>query len=269
MRFGPGFVAAAVFAATTPAHAQPTAPIKVDLTYDGVLNALHLPGTAKVLTLHVTERASAADFSTDAEMQSYGILRVFKRIDIQTAARGPVQAGLPRPQFFKYASADKDRVRRVSMTWNQDAVVVTPSQGDVGDPPPTRTQKLEAADPVTLFSRTVYAPSGQALCSRNWRSYDGRELYELQFQSGEPTSVSDEDRAMGFTSAVRCSVHYAEIAGFKHKRGESHDEGLKSAIHAEFGQLGATGPWVFLSMKADTILGYAEVELKTVHLSRP
>jgi hypothetical protein len=269
MKFGPGAVAAAILALAGAAQAQPAGPIKVELTYDGVLNALHLPGDAKVFVLHVNEQASPDSFNTSADMATFGLLRLFKPVDVQAAAHGPVQAGLPRPGFFKYASVEKKRTRRVSMTWDSDQVVVTPSQGDVGDPPPTRVQKLESADPVTLFSRTLYAPTGQSLCSRNWRSYDGREIYELQFQSGQPTGVSDTDKAMGVTSAVRCSVHYAEIAGFKHKAGESHDEGLKSAITAEFGQLGASGPWIFLSMKADTILGYAEIELKQVHLSMP
>jgi hypothetical protein len=74
---------------------------------------------------------------------------------------------------------------------------------------------------------------------------------------------------MGLTAAVRCQVRYTEIAGFRHKPGESRDEGLKSDIHVEFGQLGPTGPWIFVSMKADTLLGYAAVRLTGVRLGRP
>ena len=34
------------------------------------------------------------------------------------------------------------------------------------------------------------------------------------------------------------------------------------------GQLGPAGPWIFVSMKADTILGYAKVQLTGVQVQR-
>ena len=69
------------------------------------------------------------------------------------------------------------------------------------------------------------------------------------------------------TSAVRCRVRYVEVAGFVHRHGERRDEGLKSTVTAEFGRLGADGPWLLLSMKADTLLGYARVALSAVRVS--
>ena len=41
------------------------------------------------------------------------------------------------------------------------------------------------------------------------------------------------------------------------------------AIVARFGKVGADGPWVFVSLKADTFLGYAKIELTRVTLSAP
>ena len=261
MKFGPGLAAAALALALTPsARAQITAPIKITLAYDGRLNALHLPGSLKVLELHIAEHAAPADFTIDGTVKSYGLLRAFKLIDVRSVARGPVEKGMPQPSTFDYVSVDKDRTRRVSMTWTPDAVIVMPDQGDGGAVPPTPAQKLAAVDPLTLLARAAYAPSGDSLCKRSWPSYDGRELYELQVHDGEPAPLSDKYRAMGFTQAVRCAVRYVEIAGFKHKPGDKPGGGLKTVIHTEFGQYGANGPWTVLSMKADTILGYAQVE---------
>lgn len=261
--------AGAALALATPAAAQPAGPLRLELNYDGVLEALHLTGEVKVMTLHVVENAARTEFQTAAELKSYGLLASIWKLDIESAANGPVTGGLPHPRFFEFTRFGKHGPRRASLTWGPEDVAVNPPPHVLGDPPPTRAQKLEAADPVTLFSRAAYASSGQALCARNWRFFDGSEVYELRFQSAGPAPLSDDDRARGFTSAVRCQVRYAEVSGFIHKPGDRRDEGLKSDIHAEFGQLGADGPWVPLSLRADTILGYARVRLKDLKLAGP
>jgi hypothetical protein len=262
----PGQAAALLFAAAT-SPAQP--PMRLAFDYAGSLNALHITGEVRVLSLHVEETARAGDFATSAEMHSFGLLRALRPVDITTAAAGPVAQGLPQPRAFEFTTLDRRRPKRVTLTWGPGGVVVTPPHHDDGDPPLTPAAELSAADPVTLFSRAVYAPSGAALCARNWRFFDGAVVYELQFQPGGPMELTPADRAMGVVAAVRCQVRYTEVAGFRHKPGEGHDEGLKSDIHVEFGQLGAGGPWIFVSMKADTFLGYAKVQLTGVRIQRP
>ena len=251
-----------------PAMAQPVAPMRLEFDYDGVLDALHLTGEVKVMSLHIVERAAQTDFETAAELKSFGLLAAIWRLDIRTDAHGPVAGGLPHPHFFEFTRYGKHgHPNRASLVWGAQDVAVTPPPHALGDPPPTPAQKLDAADPVTLFSRAAYADSGQALCARNWRFFDGSEVYELRFQSTGPADLSEADKARGFTRAVRCQVRYVEVSGFIHKPGDRRDEGLKSDIHAEFGQLGANGPWVFLSLKADTILGYARVRLRDMKLA--
>ncbi|HEY2707630.1 MAG TPA: hypothetical protein VGI95_06210 [Caulobacteraceae bacterium] len=258
--------AAAVLA--VPAAAQPSTPVKVELTYAGVLNALHL-GEVKVLSLHVVEHAGPSEFRTDIDTQSYGVLRALKLIDIGASATGPVAAGVPMPHVFSFASAEKTKTKRVTLTWTMADVTQTPPHHDGGNPPPTPALKLGAADPVTVFSRAVYAPTGQALCAHNWRFYDGAQIYELQFQPAQTSVLTTSDRAMGLTAAVTCQVRYAEVAGFTHKPGDRHGDWLKEAISARFGKLGAAGPWIFEAMKADTFLGYAQVELTQAKVGAP
>jgi hypothetical protein len=67
---------------------------------------------------------------------------------------------------------------------------------------------------------------------------------------------------------VRCEVRYAEIAGFRHRPGDRRDEGLRSDVHVVFGQLGPAGPWIFVSLTADTMLGSARVQLTAVRMQR-
>jgi hypothetical protein len=247
-------------ALAAPALAQPPSPLTVELDYAGVLSALHLP-EVKVLDLHAVERAGRADFASHAETHSFGILRALKLIDLTTDATGPVGEGVPQPRVFSFVSNEKKKVKRVTLTWTGDDVVQTPPHKDGGEPPPTPALKHASADPVTVFSRAVYAPSAEALCERNWRFYDGAQIYELQFQPAQPAEPSTAERAMGLSAAVTCKVGYAEVAGFHHKPGDHHADWLKSDIVARFGRMGAAGPWIFVALTADTFLGYAKVEL--------
>ena len=61
----------------------------------------------------------------------------------------------------------------------------------------------------------------------------------------------------------------AEIAGFTHRVGDHKEDWLNGALVARFGKLGAGGPWVFISLKADTFLGYAKIELTGVKTGAP
>jgi hypothetical protein len=263
----PAALAAAALVAA-PAGAQPSQPAqprRLELSYSGLLNALHLSGEVKVLALHVVEQAGSARFDTRAEMHSYGILRAFKRIDIRTASGGPVEDGLPRVHTFDFYETKKDgSEKRTLLTWGPSEVVSQPPHHPFGDPPPTQAQELAAADPVTQMSRIAYAPSTGAICGHSWRFFDGVQLYEVQLGPAAPAPPTSHERAMGVTEAAQCSAHYAEVAGFKHRHGEPKETGVQSLITVRFGRLGPGGPWVGVSMKADTLLGYAKVELDSV-----
>ena len=255
-----GLLVLGLLALAPPTAAQPSAPLTVELDYAGVLSALHLP-EVKVLDLHAVERAGRTDFASHAETHSFGILRALKLIDLTTDAAGPVGEGVPQPRVFSFVSVEKKKTKRVTLTWTGDDVVQTPFHKDGGDPRPTPALKHAAADPVTVFSRAVYAPSAESLCERNWRFYDGAQIYELQFEPARAAEPSAAERGMGLSAAVTCKVGYAEVAGFTHKPGDHHADWLKSDIVARFGRLGAAGPWIFVSLTADTFLGYAKVEL--------
>jgi hypothetical protein len=267
MKLARSALAAALVA--TSAAAQPPAPVKVELGYAGVLNALHLPGEVKVLTMQVVERVGTADFATGADIQTYGLLKALKHVDIRTDAAGPVEGGVPHPHAFEFTTFEKKHTKHVTLTWTATDVLQTPPHHDGGQPPPTTALKLTAADPVTVFSRSPYATSGPALCARNWRFFDGAQIYELQFQPGRAADPTAAERALGLTAAQTCPVRYAEVAGFTHRPGDHKEDWLKSDLIARFGKLGAGGPWVFVSLRADTFLGYAKIELTSVKAGPP
>ena len=265
MRFRTALLAAAAAFLAAPAGAQPP-PRTLELSYSGLLNALHLTGEVKVLSLHVAEQAGASHFDTHAEMHSYGVLRAFKRIDIRTMADGPVEAGLPQNHTFDFYETKKDGTeKRTLLTWQNGAVAAQPPHRAFGDPPPTPSQEFAASDPVTQMSRIAYAAAAGVICGHSWRFFDGVQLYELQLAAAAPDQPTAHDRSLGVAQAVSCSVRYVEVAGFRHKPGA--DTGIRSAISARFGRLGPGGPWIALSLKADTLLGYAKMQLDTARVA--
>jgi hypothetical protein len=265
MKVRPAMIAAALASLAAPAGAQPP-PRKLELSYSGVLNALHLTGDVKVVDLHVVEHAGAGHFETRAEMHSYGVLRAFKQIDVRTAATGPVDVGLPRGQTFEIVEARKQGEKRTTLTWARDQVIRQPPRGPFGDPPPTMAQELAASDPVTQLSRIAYAPSGGAICGHSWRFFDSVQLYDIALAPVAADQPTGRERSMGVTEAVQCTAGFSEVAGFKHRHGEPKNTGLRSAVTVRFGRLGVAGPWIGLSMKADTLLGYGKVQLDAVRV---
>ena len=125
-------IALAVALIATPAVAQRAAPVKLELAYAGVLNALHLPGEAKVLEMHVVQRVGSADYATGADIRTYGLLRALKHVDIRTDAAGPVEAGVPQPHAFEFTTVEPKRTKHVTLTWTATDVLQTPPHHDGG-----------------------------------------------------------------------------------------------------------------------------------------
>jgi hypothetical protein len=247
-----------------PAQAAP-APFKLSASYDGDLYI-------KVLDIHIDEAAGAGEYTAAASLRAYGVLAAFKKFDIKASAHGPVQHGEAHPGLFLYDNQDGERLRKVRITWRPGEVTATsdPPYGNLGDPPASLAQKLASADPLTQIMRITLAQSPDHVCSGDPGYFDGKQLYGVRFDAGQSVGLTRAQQALGLTTALRCTVHYHEIAGFKavSAKKKKKTQGLRSAVAVTFGQVGADGPWVILKVTADTILGPAVIELKQLQISR-
>jgi hypothetical protein len=267
MRPGWALVAAIVTALTlaAPQANAASAPFKLTAAYDGDL-------IIKVLDIHFEEQVGSSEYTGAASLRAYGVLAAFKKFDIKASAHGPLDRGQAQPGLFLYDNQDGERLRKVKVTWRPDAVtaVSSPPYGNLGDPPASNAQKLAAADPLTQITRITLAQSPDRVCSGDPGFFDGKQLYGVRFEPGEPLGLTPQQRALGMTSAVRCAVHYHEIAGFKavSAKKKKKTQGLRSAVVVTFGQIGQGGPWVILTVTADTLLGPAVIELKQLQISR-
>jgi hypothetical protein len=155
------------------AAAQPPAPLKISMDYDGTLYAANLI-PVKVLVIHADGDSKPGGFAADVSMKSYGILRALKRVDIDAESQGRADDdGQIYPGAFTYIHHDGKRVRHVHVNWTKTDVQVnsTPPYFDLGHPaatcasrsPPGRRRSAEGrTDSSTANSSTssiLAAPS--------------------------------------------------------------------------------------------------------------
>ena len=271
MTFRSALIAILALAFGSVAFAQPpeVAPLKTSMDYDGILYPLNLL-PVKVLVVHATGRQEPGGYTADVSMKSYGILRALKRVDIDATTEGRVaQDGEPIPASFTYIHHDGKRVRRVHVNWapGDVQVVSSPPYYDLGHPAATRAQKLAAVDPLTQFVRVAIATSPQEICRGPDRFFDGKQLYDLEFGHVEGVPLTEQERQLGIDKVAQCTVRYVEVAGFKPKPPDQRTQGLTSPITMVFGQVGNDGPWVIVNIHANTVIGFANIVLRSINVS--
>ncbi len=248
-------------ALVTPACAEPDS-LHIALNYDG---SLYL----KVLDVTVDQTLDEHGFQASAHIKTSGVLSLLHRINLKAESQGRFERDIPAPKSFSYVNLDGRKNRRVSTFWS-GADVATQSQpqfGSLGDPPASREQKLEAADPLTVLARmTVLAP-GERPCEGVGRFFDGKQRYDVVFRYHGPSQPDARERRLGLTSTVRCSLSFHEVAGFKRKPADQRNQGLRREVALSLGRLNGDGPWVVSSLTADTILGAAHIDLVNVSVS--
>ena len=243
-----------------PASAQSAAPLKLDLGYDGRFYI-------KVLEMRLQQDMDADSFSASTHINTWGLAALVKKLNQNASSTGRIDGARVLPGTFTHQNIDGKRDRRVVTQWRGGDVVTTstPAYDFWGDPPPTKAQKLAAADPLTQFVRITRASTAAGPCSGDTHFFDGKQLYDFDFARPRPGGQpNDREKGLGLVNPVVCEVQYREVAGFKKKPPEERSQGLKSAILARFGQLGPGGPWLLSSLKAETKWGTANIELRRV-----
>ncbi|MBX7249806.1 MAG: DUF3108 domain-containing protein [Caulobacteraceae bacterium] len=261
--FRTGLAAAAGLAVlAAPAVAQTPGKFRMTLNYDGKL-------VVKVLDVTITQTADDNGYSSTAHLTSYGVLAAFKKINQTATARGSIDRGVARPVSFSHRNQANPKGRKIDVRWTGGNVVTTavPAYGNMGSPPATLAQKLEAVDPVTGLMRLALSDRQAQLCVGTLKFFDGKQRYDLTFSGRSPATPTAREKRLGLINPVRCNVVYREVAGFKKKPPEKRNQGLNKPIAMTFAQVGAGGPWVISSMTGQTPLGNAVIELARVSTS--
>ena len=235
--------------------AQP-GPVRLSLGYSGRLYI-------KVLDIQFDQAIEPKTFSSQVRLVTYGLLRAFRKLDMRSNAQGRLVEDQPMPGTMYHANIDGKDNRKVTVAWTGEDVLTTasPAYHNMGDPAASRAQRLAAADPLTQFMRMTLARSQDGPCQGKARFYDGKQLYDLDFSSPRPYALDAREKRFGLVNPLRCNVRYTEVAGFKKKPPEQRNSGLKRPVTSDWAQIGNNGPWVLSSIRADTPLGAAVIQL--------
>ncbi|HVY90627.1 MAG TPA: DUF3108 domain-containing protein [Hyphomonadaceae bacterium] len=196
-------------------------PTRLEVKYEAVAPVM-LMGRQKVASAALTADFTATGYRIAANGKAESLIDWITG----TPSFGIVSTGLLTPLGLypgRYDSftrnGKKDRHVIVDFAPDDVAISVSPKFGDWGFPQPTQDQKLEASDPLTAIAeltlRRRATPTNP--CGGPMRIFDGRQRYDLVLTfAGRLNWKSGAYKG----PAIKCSVEYVEIAGFKNKSAE-------------------------------------------------
>tara|TARA_Y100001947_G_C10310225_1_gene291355 strand:- start:407 stop:1282 length:876 start_codon:yes stop_codon:yes gene_type:complete len=177
--------------------------------------------TAWALFIPITGRANFRmdlqpdTYSINGVVKTTGLADILVNYDMRLAASGYVRDDHLEPYAYVSQNRDGKKNRRVEMTYGASdvAMTATPAFGNLGEPPATPAQKLEAADPLTAFLGHAFTPrpADGNPCGGPMKIFDGRQLTHLTFENAGLKQVKT-DAYRG--QAYECHVSMDKIAGY-------------------------------------------------------
>ena len=147
-------------------------------------------------------------------VKTTGVADILVDYDMHVAASGYIlDDGL---RTYNYISQNNDgkKNRRVELTYGSEDVVMEakPGFGDLGFPPATPAEKLDANDPITGFIGSAFKPrTGDNPCSETIKLFDGKQLTHMSFEYVGEADV----RVKAYKGkAIECHVNVDRVAGY-------------------------------------------------------
>jgi hypothetical protein len=221
-------------------------------------------GVFKALNMTLDDDRTADDYRISTRMVSGGWAVLFKHFDTRATVAGRIAGDALRPTTLTHQNLDGKKNRKTIATWTSDDVLTeaTPDYGDMGSPPASKAQRLEAVDPMTALARLTATAPAEA-CKATLRVYDGKQRYDLVMRPlGTDTLSKGESPALPGAS-FKCEMRYREIAGFK-KKDNPQDEKFRTPITLWLSALPGTQRYVIVRMKAD--MGFASAVIKATKI---
>lgn len=222
---------AATVSASEDSDARPATPLSAVKAGEPMRMTYELRATAWALFIPITGKARfTADIKDDtyairSKVKTTGLADILVNYDLSLSATGYTRDD--RLDTYAYVSQNSDgkKNRRVELTYGKDDFTMTanPVFGDLGEPPATAEQALDATDPITALITFALEPraEGEDPCGGPLKVFDGRQLTHLHLtNAGRKNVRSDVWRG----EAIECHVRMDKVAGYK--EGESDNDNL-------------------------------------------
>jgi hypothetical protein len=182
-------------------------------------------------------------YNGEATYRTSGIAASFNNDAGVASVKGAIDNGQLKPRSFVNQETNGKK-RRITMAIGGRSVDVTvaPMWGNMGFPPATLAQKLEAVDPVTglmELSLVTGRDAGRA-CGGAVKIFDGKRRYDIRTQYVGIENVSTPAYK---GPATYCRGTYTEVAGFNQKKPGETREPIRLEIWlADVGKMGVSVP---------------------------
>jgi len=182
-------------------------------------------------------------YAGEATYRTSGIAASFNNDAGVATVKGAIDEGQLKPRSFVNQETNGKK-RRITMAFQGRSVDVTaaPMWGNMGFPPATLGQKLEAVDPVTglmELSLVTGRDAGRA-CGGAVKIFDGKRRYDIRTQYVGIENVSTPAYK---GPATYCRGTYTEVAGFNQKKSGETREPIRLEIWlADVGKMGVSVP---------------------------
>lgn len=191
---------------------------RLDISYEGYLPLPIIGTRIKAATANISAWIGPSAYNIVSRAQAAGIVGWFVDYNLSISATGTVGAAGLRPLHYDSFNEDGKKNRRVLVDYTADDVVTTatPRFGDMGWPPATHQQKMESMDPLSAIVQLSLGADAtpENPCGGPIRAYDGKQRYDLRLTFVERFNY---ESAAYTGPALKCSVEYVELAGFKNK----------------------------------------------------
>lgn len=187
-------------------------PMKLTYQLKASAWAIILPITGKA-TFHVDLERDT--YRITSKVKTTGLADLLVNYDLSLSATGYVREDKLDTYAFVSQNRDGKKNRRVELTYGDSDVAMTvrPTFGDLGNPPATPRQKLDALDPITALINFGLEPRADSAnpCGGPIKVFDGRQLSHLHLKyAGMKTVRSQAWRG----EAIECHVRLDRVAGY-------------------------------------------------------
>lgn len=219
-----------------------------------------LQAQAWVLFLPVTAKASfdarlnGRDYSITSKVKTTGLADLFVNYDLGLQTTGYVRDDHLKTYSYISQNNDGKKNRRVEMNYdlkNKDfTMTATPAFGNLGEPPATAEQALDANDPLTALIGFALEPRNdpENPCGGPIKSFGGKELSHLHLEYAGMKKVKSKAWK---GQAVECHVSLERVAGFKKGSSSNNISGIDGPIKMWLAPL-ENGTHVPVRIEADT-----------------
>ncbi len=256
--------AVAMALSTTQATADPVTVSETDLhaKYSGYL------GPLKVIDVDLKSIYAPQTYRSSVRMKSTGFAALFGKFDTAATVTGYTQPKL-RPVEFNHTHTGK-KTRSTQVRWTDDTVIATanPPHGNLGNPPASTQQKLEATDTLTILAAlTRPGVDLSKACDATYAAFDGKQRYDLTLEPLGPVEITPNITSAVSGPGYKCLMRYKEVAGYDEKL--DRDEAFRAPITVWIAEVPGAKHRAIARFEADMGWFSAVVKLKQLDHLRP